>query len=381
MNFTSLRVGPTMSIPDTYFSNSTMETKLVSFSEEVTTFLTFKIASFIALYWLPVLIPIGIVGNTLSFLVMVKPNNRKMSTCIYMAAISVNDNFMMFLALYKLIIDLTSRIMYLVECIIFAYFVLLTLQNTTYQVLAMTIDKYIAIKWPHKAAIYSTPRRAKITVIGVYFCVLFFNSPLLILSGMVGSECLEYVKEGVFTKVYSWLNFVLNGVIPFTFLIYMNYVIISRVRKSQKMFKNNDINGGIPDQQKGRGDNVWKEKRQKTMKNVENQLTIMLLLVTTLFLVLMIPTYIRFVYSTFIKSDTPQKYARLVLFFHITHKLYNTNNAINFFLYCISGQKFRNDLKEIFCSSRRSSSKSTSCRSVSSNTEICVFPPAYDKRK
>ena len=158
----------------------------------------------------------------------------------------------------------------------------------------------------------------------------------------------------------------------------MNYVIISRVRKSQKMFKSNDINGGIPDQQKGRGDNVGKEKRQKTMKNVENQLTIMLLLVTTLFLVLMIPTYIRFVYPTFVKSDTPEKYARLILFFHITHKLYNTNNAINFFLYCISGQKFRNDLKEIFCSSRRSSSKSTSCSTVSSST---VFQPAYDSRK
>ena len=66
------------------------------FMKKVWTFLTFRIASFIAMYWLPVLIPIGIVGNTLSFLVMVKPNKRKMSTCIYMAAISVNDNFMMF---------------------------------------------------------------------------------------------------------------------------------------------------------------------------------------------------------------------------------------------------------------------------------------------
>ena len=106
-----------------------------------------------------------------------------------MAAISVNDNFMMFLALYKLIIDLTSRLIYVAECIIFAYFVLLTLQNTAYQVLAMTIDKYIAIKWPHKAAVYSTPRRAKITIIVVYVCVLIFNSPHLVLSGIVGSEC------------------------------------------------------------------------------------------------------------------------------------------------------------------------------------------------
>ena len=67
-----------------------------AFMEEVETYMTFKIANFINNYWFPVLIPIGLVGNTLSFLVMVKSNNRKMSTCIYMAAISLNDNIMMY---------------------------------------------------------------------------------------------------------------------------------------------------------------------------------------------------------------------------------------------------------------------------------------------
>ena len=65
------------------------------FMEEVKTFMFFKIANVIKIYWFPVLIPLGLVGNTLSFLVMMKPNNRKMSTCIYMAGISINDNIMM----------------------------------------------------------------------------------------------------------------------------------------------------------------------------------------------------------------------------------------------------------------------------------------------
>ena len=373
MDLTSSPVDPTMSMSDRYLSNSTMEINVVSFMEEVTTFLAFKIASFIATYWLPILIPIGIVGNTLSFLVMVKPNNRKMSTCIYMAAISVNDNFMMFLALYKLITDLTSRLMYLVECIIFAYFVLLTLQNTTYQVLGMTIDKYIAIKWPHKAAIFSTPRRAKITVIAVYFCVLIFNSPHLVLSGMVGSECLGYVKEGVFTKLYSWLNFVLNGVIPFILLICMNYVTIKTVRRSRENFENTNA-----DKLHNEGHRIADTNRSKAMKNAENQLTIMLLLVTSLFLVLLIPTYIRFMYSTFVNPDTPKKYATFMLFYHISHKLYNTNNAINFFLYCISGRKFRTELKEILCSSRKSSSKFRLGDSGSNDIEVSNVRSATD---
>ena len=48
-----------------------------TFMEGVETYTSFKIATFLATYWFPVLVPIGVVGNTLSFLVMIKPNNRK----------------------------------------------------------------------------------------------------------------------------------------------------------------------------------------------------------------------------------------------------------------------------------------------------------------
>ena len=113
------------------------------------------------------------------------------------------------------------------------------------------------------------------------------------------------------------------------------------------MFGNIESNG----QRNVHKPNTANQRRQKAMKNTENQLTIMLLLVTTLFLILMIPTYIRFLYTTFVGTETPVKYANMMFFYHVSHKLYFTNNGINFFLYCISGQKFRDDLKELFCDS------------------------------
>ena len=97
------------------------------------------------------------------------------------------------------------------------------------------------------------------------------------------------------TKVYSWFSFVLSAIIPFTLLIHMNYVIVKTVKNSQKMFSN-----GM-------------DKRQKTMKSAENQLTIMLLLVTTLFLILLCPTYFRYIYMVFAKRDTPVEYAKSML--------------------------------------------------------------------
>ena len=191
----------------------------------------------------------------------------------------------------------------------------------------MTMDKYIAIKWPHKAATYSIPKRAKITVIGIYICSVTYNIPNIFMSNLIGNECLAYVTGGVVAKVYSWLTFVVNAVIPFVLLIYMNTVIIQKVRQSRKKFGNKE---SVFDR-KGNDENYANKRREKSMKNAENQLTIMLLFVSTLFLILMIPGYFRFLYLSFVVMDTPSGYADLKLLFHITHKLYNTNNGVNFF--------------------------------------------------
>ena len=338
----------TRTIVITMFETQTMITNFTEaetvtpdpFMEEVKTYIIFTIAMGFRMYWFPILVPVGLVCNTLSFLVMIKQTNRKISTCIYMVAISITDNLMMCLDFYTWVFTIArEHSWHPIECKLKVYLVFCALQNSTYLVLFMTLDKYVAIKWPLRAATYSIPRRAKCFIVIVSMCVIIYNIPHLLFSGTVGKECFGYVISGVVMQIYSWLTLVVNALIPFSMLIHMNFVIIKKVRHSQKMFSNDDPQGQC---------NADK-KRQITMKSNENQLTVMLLLVTSLFLILMIPTYMRFLYTTFVDRDTPQKYARLIFFYHISQKLYHTNNGINFFLHCISGQKFRSALKGILC--------------------------------
>ena len=329
------------------FSNNSVESDktedLSTFMEQVETYVTYRTAKYINIYWFPILVPTGLIGNTLSFLVMIRPNNRKVSTCIYMAAISINDNLMMCLAFNHWLV--TAANVYdwsLWACKSLAYLVMFFLQSSTYLILTMTLDKYIAIIWPHKAATYSTTKRAKSTCLGVIICALCYNVPHLFAIGSVRGMCATYVLGGLKTKIYSWINFVINFIIPFSMLIHMNHTIVKAVRDSRKMFRTNtDIASSKKDQ--------GMDARYRTMNNVENQLTIMLLLVTMLFLILLFPAKVRFIYSTFVGRDTPSKYATSLLMLEITYKLYNTNSGINFFLYCISGERFRNDLRQIMC--------------------------------
>ena len=86
----------------------------------------------------------------------------------------------------------------------------------------------------------------------------------------------------------------------------------------------------------------------------EHQLIVNLFLVTLALLILTLPQYVRYTVYEFLPfRDNPDSFADYVLAFHITQKLYYTNSAINFFLYCLSGSRFRRDLKDTLACCKR----------------------------
>ena len=125
-------------------------------------------------------------------------------------------------------------------------------------------------------------------------------------------------------------------ILPFIFLLIMNCVIINTLRNGSN----------IRSEIQGQGQN---EGQLNKTRSSENQITVTLLVVTFSFLVLTTPFYIIFIYLTsFGMGSTSKGLAAFYLVYHIGEKGYYTNYAINFFLYIISGQKFRTDLVKLF---------------------------------
>ena len=171
-------------------------------------------------------------------------------------------------------------------------------------------------------------------------CVTFaflFNLPNLFYSKDNGSSCHYNILLPLF-DVYYWLNFIFTFLLPFIFLLSMNVVIIHTLRKRSskniRMFRNQGHNEG----------------QALRIKNTERQIYITLLLVTFGFLVLTTPSKIMPLYvQAFGYGEAPEMFAIFYLFYQLSHKALYTNNGINFFLYIISGQKFRADLIKLFC--------------------------------
>ena len=120
----------------------------------------------------------------------------------------------------------------------------------------------------------------------------------------------------------------------------MNSVIIHTLRKRSQQNLS---------QAAGQGET---QSQNLKTKNTEKQIVTMLLLVTFVFLTLNIPVRALVFYLNFSSGNTAFYYAGLHLFYHVGEKAYYTNHGINFFLYVISGQKFRTDLRNLFVSKK-----------------------------
>ena len=103
------------------------------------------------------------------------------------------------------------------------------------------------------------------------------------------------------------------------------------------------------------------------MKTSDMQIFAILLLVAFSFFVLSMPAFVTIMYMSNVElGDNPELIAKFHLVYNIGHKTHFTNNGINFFLYVISGHKFRSDLVKLFKRKRDNISASVTNTRISS---------------
>ena len=191
-----------------------------------------------------------------------------------------------------------------------------------------------------------------------HFSILF-HIPHLFLTTHEGQQCIAYGRsaEKIQACLYYWLSFVLNFVFPFSSLLVMNGVIIYTIQRRSKLKVMSVVS-------KGQGHSEGQHSR---MKSTERQIYVTLLSVTFGFLILTTPTFSVMLYTIIADfTKSPKIFAGFYLGYHIAHKTYYTNYGTNFFLYVMSGRKFRKDLIMLFvCRNEQSSEIQNSNNSAS----------------
>ena len=206
-------------------------------------------------------------------------------------------------------------------------------------ILQMTFERFYSIIRPHKAASVNTVKRSKIILAIIVVSSVIFNIPHIFLTTHEGRDCVPWGRDmdKIPAQLHLYSSFTINFALPFVSLLIMNSFIIHTLRT--RSMPNTTIS-------EGQGHN---EGQKSKLKNSDKQIFILLLLVTFAFLILTTPGYALILYINFVDySMSPKSFAEYYFIYNLGQKSYYTNYGINFFLYVISGQKFRSDLIRLF---------------------------------
>ena len=214
---------------------------------------------------------------------------------------------------------------------------------STFFILSMTFDRFYSIIMLHKAASFNTVKRAKITVMCIILFSILYHIPHMFIKSTVSSQCVPY-SGAIMTdygKFYYWFTYAISYILPFVLLLIMNSVIIHTLRQRVNWTKmSSEVQGQSQGQAEGQGSKI---------KTSEKHIYATLLMVSFMFIVLTSPACVFVGCMMFVDfTKTSTRFAGYHLFYHVGQKALYTNNAINFFLYVASGNKFRNDLINLF---------------------------------
>ncbi|XP_063702362.1 galanin-like G-protein coupled receptor npr-9 [Culicoides brevitarsis] len=373
------------------FTDDTLDTNntILNYAENIGDILVF--------YYTPVIVFVGIIGNILSVLVFFRTKLRKLSSSYYLAALGMSDSCFLVLAFISWLNFAEIHIIHHnVTCQLFFYLQGVCSFLSVWYVVAFTVERFIAVLYPLKRQSMCTVRRAVIVLCGLTVLALFFCAPLLFFvqpvyhaeSNMTLCDIGEDYRHPM--KVFNYIDTVLVFVIPFTGIVVLNSITgytvwkVAGVRRSMTLHRNRksnlkDSSGGAAKttviQQRcihPNGQNsirmTTKRKsvttttstssaakngrshRSNSATSSQMKVTKMLLLVSSVFVLLNLPSYLVRVmaYIETEPSETQSASKITIILQYYCWLFFITNFGINFVLYCMSGQNFRKAVISMF---------------------------------
>ena len=182
----------------------------------------------------------------------------------------------------------------------------------------------IAVYLPHKANVYCTRRRAFIGVGVTLFvsCVVNIDSILHVQYSQSNKE--KKCLTDKYYKVYSqWVMLVIMSIIPFVVLVTGNVLIMFKI-----------VTYSI------------KRKRMSNDVKSNNSMTAMLISISVLFLVTQVPAIVITIFKQNLNlGNVTKEYIHGFALSETVFRLLKwSNHGMNFVCYCISGERFRQEL-------------------------------------
>ena len=337
-----------------------------------------------ALFWqlvAPFILVFGFFGNAM-IIVICRRAHVMSSLSVYFVTLAGSDllslgvNAFNQWVYYAFEVDLTS--LNALACKVIVWLIYVSGVLSAWILVAMTVQRAVCVLWPHRADILCSARNSKAIAlsmtlfIAVLHCHLLYgldivsfshgthdaktnaftftdnthsiNSTVLIFNN--GEDTISsagvcvVVREYIefYFSVWSWFDLLIFSVLPWLCLVVSNSVLLWTLNVSIKQAQHS-LGSAHTDGFSGR-------------KKQASSMTVTLFTVSTAFIVLNLPmscVQVLGFYHYMVGSLDYYHQSKVFTYCYVIGMaLWQINSAVNFYLYCLTGSKFRRELKRMF---------------------------------
>ena len=213
-----------------------VEATTISVEEAARDFAAYRVGIAINYYLSPFIAIPGLVGNILAMIIMLQRHNRRLSCCVYLAGLTLCDTvtvmFSFMLWYITAIEDNDSNL----ECKVVAIGFQSGATCSSFLVVAVTVDRFLATCFPVKSIRLRTPKRAILAIISVSIISVIVSVPFLIMARFVTTDiCTGFsVSNMLVVEIYSVVSIIMFSVLPFIVILVLNIAIIRTIAKRER---------------------------------------------------------------------------------------------------------------------------------------------------
>ena len=315
-------------------------------TDQATQYIEYEVAKYLMKYVPPFLLVISLIGNCLAFLVFYRPSLRGSPTAFYFRTLALADMYVILITMLpETVLSFGSIDIVAVSrwnCRLHAWLNYIGFETAAWILVFVSFERLLGILFPLQWKRYLSVQRARVSVICLTIFIALANLSILITmdiqtsvsaSGKVVKKC-NIIGSGVgvwyATTIFPWIGFLLHAIIPFFLILLSNTVILMCVLHANYKRRKNLSSGQGQD------------------KSMSSMVTI--LLMTSFTYLLLTGPLCAFVLGSnwfhlqagnqafFAKAHLWQKTGKILMFL---------NHTINFFIYYISGSRFRQEFKSM----------------------------------
>ncbi|KAL8572046.1 hypothetical protein ACOMHN_038404 [Nucella lapillus] len=296
----------------------------------------------------PVLLLLGCYGNVMTIVVMRAMRTSESTSClsVYFTALAVSDLILLgtTMASYwpEMAFNLPLAYFHDLTCSGLLFVTTASSMTSAWLLVTMTSQRLMSVVVPHRVSVLCTARRGKLisAAIAVISCVInvhFFLNYHVETTQEGYKSCVS--KDKGMVDVLGTLTLFLMSFIPFLLLIVINSLLIYRVLRS------NQTAGKL-----AAGSAQLSASRSAQLTSM----TTTLVFTSLAFLMLTLPSCVFNLYLESIgyfegEIEDEDLTIKLAWGDSVCILLWASNSAINFYIYVLSGGKFRQEVRRCFC--------------------------------